>query len=106
MAVTFGGASAGVPADFVFTATVSAFATSGSNRVGICFIGGFGDPTGVTWGGSPMTLLETHVLAGVRSSMYRIIDPPTSASDIVASFSVELVGAICAAYFNGVDQTT
>lgn len=109
MPVAFGSSATAV-GDFVSTLTVSAFATAGSDRVGIVHLGGnseAGAVNGVTWNGVSMTLVVEFVVGGVvGASLWRIIAPPTGASDVVATFTPDFSGAMCASYFTGVDQTT
>lgn len=76
--------------------TISGKTTSGSDRVGIVDVRipnavyGAGEPLDVTWNAVSMTEIGTGVNSGtavgaVRS--YYIINPPTSASDVVVTFT-------------------
>ncbi len=81
--------------------------TSGSNRallVGISIENG-GSSTGVTYGGTPLTLVGRSV--GTHTvELWRLLAPPVGPANIVASFGAtnQVVGG--AAAFNGVSQTT
>ena len=68
-----------------------------------------GTVTGVTFGGTPMTLVKTvYSGSAVRSYIYRLLNPTASPSaNVVISIGTKTSGVIASATtFNGVDQTT
>lgn len=92
--------------------TISSKTTAGSNRCGIVCVAWNTDAanvTGVTWNGVAMTHVATATEsagAGQESTIYSIVNPPTSASDIVVSFNTTAAAYAVASSYNGVDQTT
>lgn len=84
--------------------------TAGSDRVGIFGVATASDVvTGVTWGGSAMTLIDAAQISVTESRavyLWRIINPPTGASNIVMTLSAPASGYGGVTSYTGVDQTT
>lgn len=70
--------------------------TAGSNRIGFVALGGqsFGGAGGVTatWNGVAMTKVDEIGAGGIWAVLFYILNPPTSASTVVASAGAALFG--------------
>lgn len=88
--------------------TFAGVTTSGDNRVGVVAVCSQGQaPTGVTWGGSAMSLGKSEGAASTYyASLYYIIAPATASSDVVISFATDALGAAAATCYTGAHQTT
>lgn len=86
------------------TWTISGKTTAGSDRVGIVRFMGNATFTSITWGGVAMTEIGTVTRGSLVIRSYAIVDPPTSASDIVINFVAPGAGPYAVTSYNGVDQ--
>lgn len=89
------------------THTLSGKTTAGANRLGVLrFMSSHAPTSAPTWGGNAMTLVGTVPRGAQTIRAYRIVDPPTTSSDI----EIVLAGPVQIPYivssYNGVDQTT
>lgn len=91
--------------------TAAGKTTAGSNRCGIAHIGwdasGPSSVSSVTWGGTSMGSAVGTVSNGAQcdASLYKLVAPSTSSSDVVATFSDDIRGTLGVSSYNGVDQS-
>lgn len=91
------------------TWTFSGKTTAGSDRLGVLrfMVATATAISSVTWNGAAMTQIGTVVRGSSTIYVYRILAPPTSASDVVITFSgATPSGPYLVTSYNGVDQTT
>lgn len=80
--------------------------SAGSDRIGICHVGGFlgaSGSTSATWGGSAMTV--TKLSSGGDAIMLHYVAPATSTSTVTVSNLNAAVGQGAASTYTGADQS-
>ena len=86
--------------------TIASQTSAGSNRMGICHIGGFlgaSGSTAVTWGGTSM--VATIVGAGGDAAMFHLVAPATAASSVICTGLSGATGQAAASTYTGADQS-
>lgn len=107
-----GEANVGSAIGAVNTITLNSKTTAGANRVGVVHVGWNDEGTAIssiTWNGVAMTLgvSTNNLTAGMRASLYRIINPPTAAANIVITWTGAISGGYAiASSYHTVNQTT
>ena len=106
--VTVNSTSSAATAGAATSLTWSHEVASGDNRiltVSMSFDGS-GQSTGVTYGGTPLTLVGRHTSVKHTMEIWQLTAPPVGTADIVATLSGSLRANGGGVAFNDVDQTT
>ena len=86
--------------------TIANQTSTGSDRMGICHIGGYlgaSGSTAVSWGG--VSMVATLIQSGGDAAMFHLVAPATAASSVICTGLSGAQGSAAASTYTGADQS-